>query len=71
MQKYYYKIDYLYDGQEDFVILSSSDPLHTDQITAFALGARDKDLIESKEIWELNFDGGNELIPFSFKEKIL
>ncbi len=71
MHKYYFKIDYLYNGQEDFLIISSSDLLDSDQIIEFAIGARNKKLFEAKEIWELNFDEGNKLIPLSLKTKLL
>ena len=70
MIKFYYKIDYIYDGNEDFLIMSSSDILSIDQITDLALGARDKSLFKEKEIWELNYDKDKELIPFSLARKL-
>ena len=70
MIKFYYKIDYIYDGNEDFVIISSSDILSVKQITDFALGARDKIFFKEKEIWEINYDKEKELIPFSLAKKL-
>ncbi len=70
MIKFYYKIDYIYNGNEDFMIISSSDILSINQITDFALGVRDNSLFKEKEIWELNYDKDKELIPFSLARKL-
>jgi hypothetical protein len=70
MNKFYYKIDYLYDGNEDFFIVSSSNPLSINQIIDFAIGLRDKNLFTSKEIWELDHDKSNEFTHYSLKQKL-
>lgn len=70
MIKFYYKIDYTYDGHEDFFIMSSTDPLSVNQIINFALGVRDRNLFKEREIWELNYDKDKELIPFSLARKL-
>ncbi len=70
MFKFYYKIDYLYNGKEDFLIVSTSEPYTINQIIDFAVGVRDRKNFVPKEIWELNHDWSNELIQYSLKQKL-